>query len=142
MKVFKKEWFEGKDCLDIGCNAGIMTIQIGSYFLVIVFIILCYDFIYYVLLYFFSSSNQIEVVMLIWIYADSLNRGGNVVNLLILFALDFFLVMGGYLFHFLYGSSVCVCFPSHSDTNSYTYLQPKSFAARAFLELTSIPVRL
>lgn len=82
MKVFKKEWFEGKDCLDIGCNAGIMTIQIGSYFLVIVFIISCYDFIYYVLLY--SSSNQIEVVMLMWIYADSLNRGGNW-NLLILF---------------------------------------------------------
>lgn len=82
MKVFKKEWFEGKDCLDIGCNAGIMTIQIGSYFLVIVFIISCYYFIYYVLLY--LSSNQIEVVMLMWIYADSLNRGGNG-NLLILF---------------------------------------------------------
>ncbi|KAM1061919.1 hypothetical protein ACFX14_026222 [Malus domestica] len=28
LKVFKKEWFEGRDCLDIGCNSGIMTIQI------------------------------------------------------------------------------------------------------------------
>ncbi|KAK8592430.1 hypothetical protein V6N13_063008 [Hibiscus sabdariffa] len=28
IKVFKKEWFEGKDCLDIGCNSGIITIQI------------------------------------------------------------------------------------------------------------------
>ncbi|XP_070666485.1 probable RNA methyltransferase At5g51130 [Malus domestica] len=31
LKVFKKEWFEGKDCLDIGCNSGIMTIQIGTF---------------------------------------------------------------------------------------------------------------
>ena len=21
LKVFKKEWFEGKECLDIGCNS-------------------------------------------------------------------------------------------------------------------------
>ncbi|XP_050373934.1 probable RNA methyltransferase At5g51130 [Argentina anserina] len=32
LKVFKKEWFQGKDCLDIGCNAGIMTIQIAKNF--------------------------------------------------------------------------------------------------------------
>jgi len=31
LKVFKKEWFEGKDCLDIGCNSGIITIQIGIF---------------------------------------------------------------------------------------------------------------
>ncbi|KAM1361128.1 hypothetical protein EV2_027079 [Malus domestica] len=31
LKVFKKEWFEGKECLDIGCNSGIMTIQIGTF---------------------------------------------------------------------------------------------------------------
>lgn len=30
LKVFKREWFEGKDCLDIGCNSGMVTIQIGS----------------------------------------------------------------------------------------------------------------
>ncbi|XP_022755002.1 probable RNA methyltransferase At5g51130 isoform X2 [Durio zibethinus] len=29
IKVLKKEWFEGKDCLDIGCNSGVVTIQIG-----------------------------------------------------------------------------------------------------------------
>ncbi|XP_062073221.1 probable RNA methyltransferase At5g51130 [Humulus lupulus] len=28
LKVMKKEWFEGKNCLDIGCNNGIITIQI------------------------------------------------------------------------------------------------------------------
>lgn len=33
LKVFKKEWFEGNDCLDIGCNSGILTIQIGNYIL-------------------------------------------------------------------------------------------------------------
>jgi 7SK snRNA methylphosphate capping enzyme len=33
LKVLKKEWFEGKDCLDIGCNSGIMTIHIGIFFL-------------------------------------------------------------------------------------------------------------
>ncbi|KAF7819787.1 putative RNA methyltransferase At5g51130 [Senna tora] len=32
LKVFKKEWFEGKDCLDIGCNNGIITIQIAKKF--------------------------------------------------------------------------------------------------------------
>uniref|UniRef100_A0A0A0LTI9 RNA methyltransferase n=1 Tax=Cucumis sativus TaxID=3659 RepID=A0A0A0LTI9_CUCSA len=32
LKVFKKEWFEGKDCLDIGCNNGIVTIQIARKF--------------------------------------------------------------------------------------------------------------
>ncbi|CAL2274929.1 unnamed protein product [Prunus armeniaca] len=32
LKVFKKEWFQGKDCLDIGCNSGIMTIQIAKKF--------------------------------------------------------------------------------------------------------------
>ncbi|XVE70466.1 hypothetical protein DITRI_Ditri10aG0074600 [Diplodiscus trichospermus] len=30
IKVLKKEWFEGKDCLDIGCNSGIITIQIAK----------------------------------------------------------------------------------------------------------------
>ncbi|AET05230.1 putative RNA methyltransferase bin3, bin3-type S-adenosyl-L-methionine binding protein [Medicago truncatula] len=32
LKVFKKEWFQGKDCLDIGCNSGIITIQIALKF--------------------------------------------------------------------------------------------------------------
>jgi len=32
LKVLKKEWFEGKDCLDIGCNSGIMTIHIAKKF--------------------------------------------------------------------------------------------------------------
>ncbi|KAF3537799.1 hypothetical protein F2Q69_00019893 [Brassica cretica] len=31
LKVLKKEWFQGKDCLDIGCNSGVMTIHIGKY---------------------------------------------------------------------------------------------------------------
>lgn len=30
LKVFKKEWFEGKDCFDIGCNNGSITIDIGT----------------------------------------------------------------------------------------------------------------
>ncbi|KMZ73526.1 putative RNA methyltransferase [Zostera marina] len=30
--AFKKEWFEGKNCLDIGCNQGLITIQIASTF--------------------------------------------------------------------------------------------------------------
>ncbi|XVE98126.1 hypothetical protein REPUB_Repub03eG0078500 [Reevesia pubescens] len=30
IKVLKKEWFEGKDCLDIGCNSGVITIQIAK----------------------------------------------------------------------------------------------------------------
>jgi 7SK snRNA methylphosphate capping enzyme len=32
LKVLKKEWFEGKDCLDIGCNSGIMTIHSAKKF--------------------------------------------------------------------------------------------------------------
>ncbi|XP_006833420.2 probable RNA methyltransferase At5g51130 isoform X1 [Amborella trichopoda] len=32
MKVMKKEWFEDKDCLDIGCNQGFMTISIAMKF--------------------------------------------------------------------------------------------------------------
>lgn len=31
VKVFRKEWFEGKDCLDIGCNSGLITINIGTH---------------------------------------------------------------------------------------------------------------
>ncbi|KAK6248574.1 hypothetical protein QUC31_020139 [Theobroma cacao] len=30
IKVLKKEWFEGKDCLDIGCNSGVITIHIAK----------------------------------------------------------------------------------------------------------------
>ncbi|KAH0889195.1 hypothetical protein HID58_051624 [Brassica napus] len=32
LKVMKKEWFQGKDCLDIGCNSGVMTIHIAKKF--------------------------------------------------------------------------------------------------------------
>ncbi|XP_044471109.1 probable RNA methyltransferase At5g51130 [Mangifera indica] len=32
LKVFKKEWFQDKKCLDIGCNSGIITIQIAKKF--------------------------------------------------------------------------------------------------------------
>lgn len=30
LAVFKREWFEGRDCLDIGCNQGLITISIGT----------------------------------------------------------------------------------------------------------------
>lgn len=29
LRLMKKEWFEGKACLDIGCNNGLITIHIG-----------------------------------------------------------------------------------------------------------------
>ncbi|OIV95857.1 hypothetical protein TanjilG_06833 [Lupinus angustifolius] len=32
LEIFKKEWFQGKDCLDIGCNSGIVTICIAEKF--------------------------------------------------------------------------------------------------------------
>lgn len=32
IRVFKKEWFEGKECLDIGCNQGLITISIAKKF--------------------------------------------------------------------------------------------------------------
>ncbi|KAK2645613.1 hypothetical protein Ddye_020808 [Dipteronia dyeriana] len=32
LKVLKKEWFQGKRCLDIGCNSGLITIQIAKKF--------------------------------------------------------------------------------------------------------------
>ncbi|KAD4180203.1 hypothetical protein E3N88_28794 [Mikania micrantha] len=32
IKVMRKEWFEGKDCLDIGCNSGLITIAIAKKF--------------------------------------------------------------------------------------------------------------
>ncbi|GKV06661.1 hypothetical protein SLEP1_g18524 [Rubroshorea leprosula] len=30
LRIFKKEWFEGKDCLDIGCNSGVVTVDIAK----------------------------------------------------------------------------------------------------------------
>ncbi|PKA56114.1 putative RNA methyltransferase [Apostasia shenzhenica] len=33
LKVFKSEWFVDKDCLDIGCNQGLVTISIAQKFL-------------------------------------------------------------------------------------------------------------
>ncbi|XP_010917648.1 probable RNA methyltransferase At5g51130 isoform X2 [Elaeis guineensis] len=32
LMVMKREWFEGKDCLDIGCNQGLITIEIATKF--------------------------------------------------------------------------------------------------------------
>ncbi|XP_038987558.1 probable RNA methyltransferase At5g51130 isoform X2 [Phoenix dactylifera] len=32
LAVMKKGWFEGKDCLDIGCNQGLITIEIAKKF--------------------------------------------------------------------------------------------------------------
>ncbi|WOL07674.1 putative RNA methyltransferase [Canna indica] len=32
LATFKREWFEGKDCLDIGCNEGLITINIAKKF--------------------------------------------------------------------------------------------------------------
>lgn len=32
LAVMKREWFEGKDCLDIGCNQGLITIGIAKKF--------------------------------------------------------------------------------------------------------------
>ncbi|KAK9071970.1 hypothetical protein SSX86_008401 [Deinandra increscens subsp. villosa] len=32
IKVMRKEWFEGKSCLDIGCNSGLITITIAKKF--------------------------------------------------------------------------------------------------------------
>ncbi|KAM0884189.1 hypothetical protein ACQ4PT_031140 [Festuca glaucescens] len=29
LEIFRKEWFAGKDCLDIGCNQGLVTIGLG-----------------------------------------------------------------------------------------------------------------
>ncbi|XP_020084182.1 probable RNA methyltransferase At5g51130 [Ananas comosus] len=33
LAVFKREWFEGRDCLDIGCNQGLIAISIAKKFL-------------------------------------------------------------------------------------------------------------
>lgn len=33
LDVFRKEWFEGKNCLDVGCNTGKVTILIAKHFL-------------------------------------------------------------------------------------------------------------
>ncbi|KAJ0495765.1 putative RNA methyltransferase bin3, bin3-type S-adenosyl-L-methionine binding protein [Helianthus annuus] len=32
IKIMRKEWFEGKSCLDIGCNSGLITITIAKKF--------------------------------------------------------------------------------------------------------------
>ncbi|EHA8588273.1 putative lactoylglutathione lyase, chloroplastic [Cocos nucifera] len=32
LMVMKREWFDGKDCLDIGCNQGLITIEIAKKF--------------------------------------------------------------------------------------------------------------
>lgn len=41
LKVMKREWFEGKDCLDIGCNSGLITIAIGKQFCTWIFTLRC-----------------------------------------------------------------------------------------------------
>ena len=50
-KVLRKEWFEDKNCLDIGCNSGLITINIGkvtcflfSFWDGKVFMFCCYQF--------------------------------------------------------------------------------------------------
>jgi 7SK snRNA methylphosphate capping enzyme len=30
LEAFNKQWFENKDCLDIGCNQGLVTIGLGN----------------------------------------------------------------------------------------------------------------
>eukprot|EP00897_Mesotaenium_endlicherianum_P010362 jgi/Mesen1/9354/ME000061S08789 len=30
LKHFQREWFEGKECLDVGCNEGFVTISVGT----------------------------------------------------------------------------------------------------------------
>ncbi|KAM0938558.1 putative RNA methyltransferase bin3, bin3-type S-adenosyl-L-methionine binding protein [Dioscorea sansibarensis] len=32
LAVLKREWFEGKDCLDVGCNQGLVTISVAKKF--------------------------------------------------------------------------------------------------------------
>ncbi|KAL5981381.1 hypothetical protein ACLOJK_015436 [Asimina triloba] len=32
LALMKKEWFEGKDCLDIGCNQGLVTVAVATKF--------------------------------------------------------------------------------------------------------------
>ncbi|KAG8048119.1 hypothetical protein GUJ93_ZPchr0008g14090 [Zizania palustris] len=32
LEIFKRKWFEGKDCLDIGCNQGLVTIGLAMKF--------------------------------------------------------------------------------------------------------------
>lgn len=32
LNIIKKEWFQGKRCLDIGCNTGQFTLSVGMYY--------------------------------------------------------------------------------------------------------------